>query len=164
MISFPRPTWMLPFGRFPLHSSRQWSDIPRRSAGCREIPFGHPRINACLRLPGAFRSLPRPSSAPKPSYPPAGVFWPKASAVQFAWTASLGHSGGWERRAEDVRPKPPSVHPRPIKPVFYGSPRRRYRPVAEPLPGEWLPVFGSGFGLRCFQPLSAGAQLPGTAL
>ncbi len=27
-------------------------------------PFGHPRIIACLRLHGAFRSLPRPSSAP----------------------------------------------------------------------------------------------------
>ena len=25
-------------------------------------PFGHPRINGRLRLPGAFRSLPRPSS------------------------------------------------------------------------------------------------------
>lgn len=27
-------------------------------------PFGYPRIYACLRLPEAFRSLPRPSSAP----------------------------------------------------------------------------------------------------
>ena len=27
-------------------------------------PFGHPRINAYLRLPAAFRSLSRPSSAP----------------------------------------------------------------------------------------------------
>ena len=27
-------------------------------------PFGHPRINACLRLPEAYRSLPRPSSLP----------------------------------------------------------------------------------------------------
>jgi hypothetical protein len=27
-------------------------------------PFGHPRIAACLRLPEAFRSLPRPSSLP----------------------------------------------------------------------------------------------------
>ena len=25
-------------------------------------PFGHPRIDGRLRLPGAFRSLPRPSS------------------------------------------------------------------------------------------------------
>src|SRR5512132_2615549 len=28
----------------------------------RVSPFGHPRINACKRLPGAFRSLLRPSS------------------------------------------------------------------------------------------------------
>src|SRR5204863_199697 len=27
-------------------------------------PFGHPRIGACLRLPEAYRSLPRPSSLP----------------------------------------------------------------------------------------------------
>ena len=27
-------------------------------------PFGHLRINVCLQLPAAFRSLPRPSSAP----------------------------------------------------------------------------------------------------
>ena len=29
----------------------------------RVSPFGHPRIEACVRLPEAFRSLPRPSSA-----------------------------------------------------------------------------------------------------
>ena len=27
-------------------------------------PFGYPRIDSCLQIPGAFRSLPRPSSAP----------------------------------------------------------------------------------------------------
>ena len=30
---------------------------------CRVSPFGYLRIGACLRLPVAFRSLPRPSSA-----------------------------------------------------------------------------------------------------
>ena len=29
----------------------------------RVAPFGYPRLDACLRLPVAFRSLPRPSSA-----------------------------------------------------------------------------------------------------
>jgi hypothetical protein len=29
---------------------------------CRVSPFGYLRIKACLPLPGAFRSLPRPSS------------------------------------------------------------------------------------------------------
>ena len=48
------------------------------SAGCNGSssrwvsPFGHPRIKACLRLPEAFRSLPRPSS-------PSGA---KASTVR----------------------------------------------------------------------------------
>src|SRR5499433_2917940 len=28
-------------------------------------PFGHPRITACLPLPEAYRSLPRPSSPPR---------------------------------------------------------------------------------------------------
>ena len=31
---------------------------------CRVSPFGHPRIAGYLRLPAAFRSLSRPSSAP----------------------------------------------------------------------------------------------------
>ena len=30
----------------------------------RIAPFGYLRINVCLQLPAAFRSLPRPSSAP----------------------------------------------------------------------------------------------------
>jgi hypothetical protein len=30
----------------------------------RVAPFGHPRIKTCWRFPGAFRSLPRPSSPP----------------------------------------------------------------------------------------------------
>ena len=29
---------------------------------------------------------------------------------------------------------------------------------------EWPPIFGNGFGLRCFQPLSKTAWLPGNAL
>ncbi len=39
----------------------------------REVPFGDLRIEACMRLPGAYRSLPRPSSVPKPSHPSGGV-------------------------------------------------------------------------------------------
>ena len=38
-----------------------------------DIPFGDPRFYGSLRLPGAFRSLARPSSAPEPSHPPAGI-------------------------------------------------------------------------------------------
>ena len=29
---------------------------------CRIAPFGNPRIKACMQLPEAYRSLPRPSS------------------------------------------------------------------------------------------------------
>ncbi len=36
----------------------------------RVSPFGHPRIYACLQLPEAYRSLPRPSSADTPRDPP----------------------------------------------------------------------------------------------
>ena len=35
-----------------------------RPSDGRVIPFGHPRITGRLRLPAAFRSLPRPSSPP----------------------------------------------------------------------------------------------------
>ena len=34
-----------------------------------DVLFGDPRIEDCMRLPGAFRSLPRPSSASEPSHP-----------------------------------------------------------------------------------------------
>ena len=52
-------------------SSRSATD-PRRSPR-REVSLRHPRIYGCMRLPGAYRGLPRPSSALKPSHPPDGV-------------------------------------------------------------------------------------------
>ena len=36
-----------------------------RSSTCRVVPFGNPRIDSCLRIPEAYRSLPRPSSPPR---------------------------------------------------------------------------------------------------
>ena len=45
----------------------------------REVTFGHPRIEDCMRLPEAYRSLPRPSSPLKPSHPPDGVVAPIGS-------------------------------------------------------------------------------------
>ena len=45
------------FSSLGLLSSR--SDAP---SARRVSPFGHPRINSCLPIPAAFRSLPRPSS------------------------------------------------------------------------------------------------------
>ena len=53
---------MFQFPRFPSRAlcvqARMPQHYPRRVA-----PFGNPRIYARLRLPEAFRRLPRPSSA-----------------------------------------------------------------------------------------------------
>lgn len=38
-----------------------------------EVPFGDPGFQGCMLLARAYRSLPRPSSAPKPSHPPDGM-------------------------------------------------------------------------------------------
>jgi hypothetical protein len=63
LISVPRGTEMFQFPRFA--STRLW--IQRVTSGhdpAQVPPFGYPWISACLRLPTAFRSLPRPSSLP----------------------------------------------------------------------------------------------------
>jgi hypothetical protein len=63
LISSPRGTEMFQFPRFA--SSRL--SIQRAMSGhdpARVPPFGYPWLSACLRLPRAFRSLPRPSSLP----------------------------------------------------------------------------------------------------
>ncbi len=39
-----------------------------------EVSFGNPGFKGCMRLPRAFRRLPRPSSAPEPSHSPGGFF------------------------------------------------------------------------------------------
>jgi len=39
-----------------------------------DFPFGHLEINDCVRLPQAYRSLPRPFSLPKPNHPPNRIF------------------------------------------------------------------------------------------
>ena len=60
---FPRGTEMFQFPRFACRDL--W--IRSRTSGhypTQVPPFGHPRIDACLRLPEAYRSLPRPSSLP----------------------------------------------------------------------------------------------------
>ena len=62
LISCPRGTEMFQFPRsasLPPMCSAAGDGTPSR----RVSPFGHPRIAACVRLPEAFRSLPRPSSA-----------------------------------------------------------------------------------------------------
>ncbi len=39
----------------------------------KEVSLGDPRVFDCMRLTGAYRSLPRPSSASEPSHPPISV-------------------------------------------------------------------------------------------
>ena len=68
MISFPPGTEMFQFpGLAPLR-------VTDLAAG-RVAPFGNPEIIACVQLPQAYRSLPRPSS-------PLDA---KASTVRFIW-------------------------------------------------------------------------------
>ena len=61
-LSFPSATEMFQFTEFPPHRLcvQRWVT---HCYMCGVPPFGHPRIADCLRLPVAFRSLPRPSSA-----------------------------------------------------------------------------------------------------
>lgn len=64
VLSFPAGTEMIHFPAFPL---------PNGSAFRPVIRFRNPRITGCMRLPVDYRSLPRPSSAPKPIHPLHGV-------------------------------------------------------------------------------------------
>jgi hypothetical protein len=59
LISLPPGTEMFQFPGFALVRKRVTA-IP----DSRVAPFGHPGINACVPLPLAYRSLPRPSSPP----------------------------------------------------------------------------------------------------
>jgi hypothetical protein len=59
LISLPPGTEMFQFPGFA-----RFSRSVTAVADGRVPPFGHPRINACVPLPLAFRSLPRPSSPP----------------------------------------------------------------------------------------------------
>ena len=61
LLSLPQGTEMV---HFPWLASMELC-VHSRMAGhdpCRVSPFGNPRIKASLRLPEAYRSLPRPSS------------------------------------------------------------------------------------------------------
>ena len=50
---------------------------------CVRFSFGHLGIIGCVRLPRAYRSLPRPSSLLKPSNPPITVFITVYSATYY---------------------------------------------------------------------------------
>ena len=67
LISLPPGTEMFQFPGFALHIGV--TGVP---AG-RVSPFGHPGLTACVRLPPAYRSLPRPSSPPCAQASPTGL-------------------------------------------------------------------------------------------
>ena len=58
-LSLPTGTKMF---QFPAYAPRYRGARP---SARRVPPFGCLRINSCLQIPGAFRSLPRPSSLPE---------------------------------------------------------------------------------------------------
>ena len=62
IISFPPATEMFQFAGLPL-TGLCIQPVVTGHYPSRVSPFGHLRINVCSRLPEAFRSLPRPSSA-----------------------------------------------------------------------------------------------------
>ena|GEM_PF-5278077 len=125
LVSLPPPTKMFPFGGFPLGTPRLPGFPERRGLSPRqEVPFGDPGFYGCLRLPRAYRRLPRPSSAPEPSHPPSGL-------VPTSWA-------GWYRladlytaltdRAIHLGERPPRLH--------RGLPRHSRRLNHTPLGGR----------------------------
>ena len=68
----------------------------------------------------------------------------------------LDISGDWWPQAELIDRSLPAYTPAPSNPSFMGA----FVPVKR----EWLPLFGRGFELRCFQLLSTTAWLPGDCL
>ena len=62
IISFPPATEMFQFAGLPPPGLCIQPGVTGHDPS-RVSPFGHLRINVCSRLPEAFRSLPRPSSA-----------------------------------------------------------------------------------------------------
>ncbi len=70
------PFWFLFLPLLRCFRSGGSRSVPRPPEGItlrQEVPFGDPGIDGRVRLPRAFRSLPRPSSAPEPSHPPCGL-------------------------------------------------------------------------------------------
>ena len=63
-------------------------------------------------------------------------------------------SGCWGRPAECLDRSLGTYTASPSNPSFTGALHQNLR-------SGRMSIFGSGFGLRCFQPLSAGAWLPG---
>ncbi len=108
-------------------------------------PFGYPRINACSRLPVAFRSVPRPSSPPGAK---ASTECPSRARDQNPPCTGASHTQGCEplraRRATKADPSNEWINPSgpyrrcPIRSLRHSahnrvrSPRRAGRSRSQP--------------------------------
>ena len=75
LISLPPGTEMVQFPGFVSWPYSFQTRIPPHD-GRQVAPFGHLRITACLRLPEAFRSSPRPSSPQRAKASTVCAFFP----------------------------------------------------------------------------------------
>jgi hypothetical protein len=102
LISLPPGTEMFQFPGFASLRRVMTGLAPRRVA-----PFGHPGLTACVRLPLAYRSLPRPSSPPcaqaSPTYLRSLDYISRPSRARAIYTSDAFRQ--WERRG-----KPPPLH------------------------------------------------------
>ena len=78
--------------------------------------------------------------------------------------STLSISSDWEQRAEHLGRSLDAYTPVPSTSSFMRALVQSNELVTESYTLEWLPIFGRSFGLRCLQPLSSAAWLPGNAL
>ena len=102
LFSLPPPTKMFQFGGLPLQTEQ-------RAEARSEVLFRYPWILDCLRLPTAYRSLPRPSSALKPSHPshsvvPAFILFPQLESEPIHGVIAVNHLS----RTVRLCPSPPN--------------------------------------------------------
>lgn len=101
-VPVPRPTSTARslFRQNRVHSRRLAGAVSRDAAvdPRHEVAFGDPRIEGCMHLPGEYRCLPRPSSAPGPSHPHACVCVSDSSHVGVNPDMRLSaRSDDWDR-------------------------------------------------------------------
>ena len=177
LISCPRGTEMFQFPRCasaPPMCSADGDGTPSR----RVPPFGHPRIKACVRLPEAFRSLPRPSSAQgteastvRPSLP---LGRPPRAPPRSARPSPPAHARSRGRACRPASPRgsgsspttaPPALRRFPALPIAPGTPGSPDMPclfVPRALPTRTIPARSGS--ARCPSPRVLCARLLPSAL
>ena len=112
LFSTPLGTEMFHFPRCRSEALYIQTPVSRHDSGW-VAPFGHPRINACLPLPEAYRSLPRPSSPPdakasivRPYALDQKNFWPIRQHPRHLLTQIPAGYGGTRHIPRDATPPP----------------------------------------------------------